>query len=160
MQFTLSTAVVALAVLIGTAAGETHTVHLQNNCCSGTNQPTLIVGDPSQGPSTNADFVFNGPLTDTVAFLQTGFCSPNGENCTVVQLALVNGDESGAQSSANVDLSFSRVFSIPTGFSFSNGCDGSGANCSDKECPAVNVVVGCRVNDVDLTITFCDLDTA
>ena len=30
MQFTLSTAVVTLAVLVGTAVGETHTVHLEN----------------------------------------------------------------------------------------------------------------------------------
>ena len=30
MQITLSTAVVTLAVLVGTAVGETHTVHLEN----------------------------------------------------------------------------------------------------------------------------------
>ena len=30
MQFTISTVVVALAILVGTAVAETHTVHLQN----------------------------------------------------------------------------------------------------------------------------------
>lgn len=66
--------------------------------------------------------------------------------------------------------------------SFTNGCDGVGANCSDEECSAASVVVNCLENDVggqwsctdfyfvyadillctqvDLTITFCGSETA
>lgn len=50
------------------------------------------------------------------ADIQPGACGPAGENCTVVRLSLVNGDESGAQSAVGIDLSYPYAFSTATTF--------------------------------------------
>ena len=50
------------------------------------------------------------------ADIQPGACGPAGENCTVVHLSLVNGDESGAQSAVGIDLSYPYAFSTATTF--------------------------------------------
>ncbi|KAJ6471600.1 hypothetical protein C8R47DRAFT_1324916 [Mycena vitilis] len=159
MFFRTKSALVALtAVAVGGVHAESHTVSFVNNCGSGT--PTLI-----QGPnvlSTGAAYTSQGSLISAIAYLQTGSCGFNGENCLTVETTLVNPTSPGSGSSTDLTLIPPHSFSVPTGFKYSNGCDGAGAHCTSGTCTTAfhvstdtQVQVACQTNDVDLTITFC-----
>ncbi|KAG5352145.1 hypothetical protein C0989_003562 [Termitomyces sp. Mn162] len=126
MQFKATFISLLAAVAIAVKA-EQHTVHFENKCGFGT--PTLI-----QGPnvlSTGADFTSNGPLISAIAYLQTGACGFNGESCTLVETTLVNPNPSkpGSGSSTDISLIPPHAFSVASGFSYFNGCNGAGADC-------------------------------
>ncbi|KAJ7617088.1 glycopeptide [Roridomyces roridus] len=153
-MFAPATVVTLLAFALSTVRAETHTVHFTNNCGFGT--PTLI-----QGPnvlSTGGDFTINGPLISAIAYLQTGGCGFNGENCVLVETTLENGF-----SSTDLSLIPPHAFQVTTGFGYFNGCNGAGADCQEPNCPAAFESpdqtfkqVGCPAANVNLAITFCD----
>ncbi|EJC99078.1 glycopeptide [Fomitiporia mediterranea MF3/22] len=155
-MFTLLLSTVLLAV-VG-ARAESHTVHFTNNCGFGT--PTLI-----QGPnvlSTGGDFTINGPLIGAIAYLQTGACGFNGENCVIVETTLKNPTTPGSGSSTDISLIPPHTFSVTTGFGYFNGCDGAGTDCTNENCFAFHqpsdtfTQIPCQENNVNLAITFCD----
>ncbi|KAI1792174.1 hypothetical protein LXA43DRAFT_1093986 [Ganoderma leucocontextum] len=158
MQFSLATAAIALAALVGTVVGETHTVHFDNRCGFGT--PTLIKGPNIL--STGADYVSNGPLTAAIAYLQTGHCGFNGDGCTLIETTLLNVAPGNGGSSSDISLIPPLEFSVTSGFGYYNGCDGAGADCTSQGCTTAFhtptdtwVQVPCRVDNVNLVITFC-----
>ncbi|KAJ7478205.1 glycopeptide [Mycena latifolia] len=151
-----------LALGIAMVRAETHTITFTNNCGFGT--PTLI-----QGPnvlSTGQTFTIQGPLRGAIAYLQTGRCGFNGENCIIVETSLVNPTTPGSGSSTDLSLIPPHAFSVTTGFGYFNGCQPAGADCTNpndpSHCPAFHnpgdtgVQVACQANDVNLAITFCD----
>ncbi|TDL15339.1 Glp-like protein [Rickenella mellea] len=139
---------------------EQHTVHFDNRCGFGT--PTLIVG--GRVVSTGGDFTSGGPITGAIAYLQTGACGFNGEGCTMVETTLVNPNNGpGSGSSTDITLIPPNQFFISRCYRYFNGCDGSGADCTNANCPTAFhkstdtfVQVACQVNNVNLAITFCD----
>ncbi|KAJ7639970.1 hypothetical protein DFH06DRAFT_1478010 [Mycena polygramma] len=159
MFFRTKSALIALtAVAVSSVRAESHTVTFSNKCGFGT--PTLI-----QGPnvlSTGAAYTSNGPLISAIAYLQTGSCGFNGDNCLTVETTLVNPTSPGSGSSTDLTLIPPHAFSVSTGFGYYNGCDGAGADCTSGNCPTAfyvptdtHVQVACQTNDVDLVITFC-----
>ncbi|KIP10569.1 hypothetical protein PHLGIDRAFT_219719 [Phlebiopsis gigantea 11061_1 CR5-6] len=153
--FTVLTIFVAL--LVGVQA-ETHTITFINNCGFGT--PTLE--DNGEVLSTGQTVTVNGPLTGAIAFLQTGSCGYNGEGCTVIKLNLENPTTLGTGSSAEISISPPHAFSVPSGFGFTNGCEGIGGDCTTANCPLGTLPGGpvspiaCQSNDADIVILFCD----
>ncbi|KAF9445927.1 glycopeptide [Macrolepiota fuliginosa MF-IS2] len=148
----------ALAV-VAIVKAETHTVIFDNRCGFGT--PTLIQG--GQVLSTGGAFTSNGPLTAAIAYLQTGSCGFNGEGCTLVETTLINPTTPGSGSSTDLSLIPPHAFSVTSGFGYFNGCDNTGADCTDAGCltafhtpDQTGVQVACQTNDVNLAITFCD----
>ncbi|KAF9783711.1 hypothetical protein BJ322DRAFT_1141931 [Thelephora terrestris] len=146
-----------LAFVVTYVAAETHTVSFDNRCGHGT--PTLIY----QGKivSTGEPYVSDGTLSG-IAYLQTGYCNFNGENCTLVETTLTNPTCAGCGSSTDISLIQPHVFSVATGFKYEGGCDGSGANCGAPDCTSAfrestdtYVQVACQENNVNLVITFC-----
>ncbi|KAL1722813.1 hypothetical protein EV715DRAFT_269963 [Schizophyllum commune] len=133
-------------------AAESHTVTFHNNCGSGTPQleqnfQTLHSGDGS--------YTHNGPLSAAIAYLQTGSCGGSADGCTLLELTLQNPTSPGAGSSVDVSLIPPHTYSVKTGFSYSNGCDGQGKTCGSADCPeAFHVTddygaqVQCEANDV------------
>ncbi|KAH8113589.1 glycopeptide [Phellopilus nigrolimitatus] len=147
-----------LLAVIG-ARAETHTVHFTNNCGFGT--PTLIQG--ANVLSTGADYVSNGPLISAIAYLQTGNCGFNGEQCTLIETTLVNPTTPGSGSSTDISLIPPHAFSVTSGFGYYGGCDGAGADCTSADCTTAfhvstdtGVQVACQVDNCNLAITFCD----
>ncbi|KAF8710762.1 dynein heavy chain, partial [Rhizoctonia solani] len=124
-----STLVVALVASVGVQA-ERHVVHFDNRCGYGT--PTLIQG--GRVLSTGGDYVSNGPLVAAIAYLQTGACGFNGENCSLLETTLKNPTCAGCGSSTDVSLIPPHKFSVTTGFGYYNGCDGTGNNCKSAGC--------------------------
>ncbi|VDB95500.1 unnamed protein product [Peniophora sp. CBMAI 1063] len=150
----ISSVFVALVAVAGVRA-ETHTITFTNKCGKGT--PTLV-SQNGQILSTGGAYTINGPLRGAIAYLQTGPCGLNGENCIIVETSLVNG-----ASSTDLSLIPPHAFQITTGFGYYNGCNGAGADCTFNGCyPAfydpsqTYKQVGCSANNVDLAITFCD----
>ncbi|KAJ3484699.1 hypothetical protein NLI96_g5444 [Meripilus lineatus] len=149
--------VVSLFAAVAVRA-EQHIVRFQNKCGHGT--PQLI-----QGPnvlSTGRDYVSNGPLTSAIAYLQTGNCGFNGENCALVELTLKNPSQPGSGSSSDISLIAPHAYNVETGFSYFGGCDGTGATCSSPQCKTAfhkpddtHVQVACQSTNVNLLITFC-----
>ncbi|VDB95499.1 unnamed protein product [Peniophora sp. CBMAI 1063] len=78
----VSSCALALLAVAGVRA-ESHTITFTNRCGFGT--PTLV----SHGAvlSTGGAFTINGPINAT-AFLQTGSCGSNGENCCDLNVSL------------------------------------------------------------------------
>ncbi|QRV92896.1 hypothetical protein RhiJN_20914 [Ceratobasidium sp. AG-Ba] len=139
---------------------ERHVVHFDNRCGHGT--PTLIQG--GRVLSTGGDYVSNGPLIAAIAYLQTGQCGFNGENCSILETTLKNPTCPGCGSSTDVSLIPPHKFSVTTGFGYYNGCDGVGNNCKWAGCcpdGAFCITTDyqsqrqCLANDVNLAITFC-----
>ncbi|KAF9465153.1 hypothetical protein BDZ94DRAFT_411962 [Collybia nuda] len=150
-------AIVLISAVVGTRA-EQHTVHFDNRCGFGT--PTLVRA--GQILSTGGDFSINGPLTATIAYLQTGNCGLNGERCTLIETTLINPTSPGSGSSTDISLIPPLSFSVTSGFGYFNGCDGAGADCNNANCNTAfhspgdtQVQVACQSNDVNLVITFC-----
>ncbi|KAJ7476597.1 glycopeptide [Mycena latifolia] len=151
-----------LALAIGMAHAETHTITFTNKCKSGT--PKLIQG-PNVLSSGDKPFTIHGPLRGAIAYLQTGNCGFNGENCIIVETTLVNPTTPGSGSSTDLSLIKPHKFSVKTGFKYFNGCHG-GADCTNPKepahCPAFHhpkdtgVQVACQADNVNLAITFCE----
>ncbi|KAL5524148.1 hypothetical protein ACEPAG_8321 [Sanghuangporus baumii] len=151
-------AVFSLLVAVG-ALAETHTITFENNCGSGT--PQLVQN--GNVLSTGAPFTSNGPLPAVIAFLQTGSCGQNAEGCTLVETTLQNPATAGGGSSSDISLIPPHTFSVASGFRYENGCDGTGTDCTDANCPLAFrqpsdtfAQVACQANDVNLVITFCE----
>ncbi|KAJ7144482.1 glycopeptide [Mycena epipterygia] len=145
--------IVTLAIAVGNVRAETHTVQFTDLCGSGT--PTLI--QAGEVLSTGA-FINNGPLLGAIAYLQTGACGVNGEGCTLIEATLTNA----GFSSADLSLIPPHTFSIGSGFSYFNGCDGLGADCTNADCPTARhnsadscAALACDSENVNLAITFC-----
>ncbi|TDL18826.1 glycopeptide [Rickenella mellea] len=144
------------ATIAAAVNAESHIVKFNNKC--GFGKPTLSV----DGEVLGGDFTSNGPLGGAIAYLQTGNCGPNGENCTVVETTLFNPTSFDSGSSADISLVPPRSFSVATAFRYTNGCPGQGASCPNAECPAafhipppIPIIAQCRANDVGILITFC-----
>ncbi|KAK7457805.1 hypothetical protein VKT23_010147 [Stygiomarasmius scandens] len=153
-----SLAFISLAI-VGVNA-ESHTITFDNRCGFGT--PHLLQATTSV--STGEDFTVDGPFTSGFAFLQTGDCGTNGENCMLIEITLMNPNSitAGLASSADITLISPHSFNVPAGFAFFNGCDGVGQACSNPSCPSAfhspsdnQVVTVCQSKDVNLAIIFC-----
>ncbi|QRW20844.1 hypothetical protein RhiXN_05833 [Rhizoctonia solani] len=95
----ISTIILAFVAALGVQA-ETHTVTFDNRCGYGT--PTLI--QDGRVLSTGGAYTSYGPLTAAIAYLQTGACGFNGENCSLLETTLVNPTCAGCGSSTDVSL--------------------------------------------------------
>ncbi|KAF7351748.1 Glycopeptide [Mycena sanguinolenta] len=149
-----------IAVAAGKALAENHTVIFVNNCGFGT--PTLI-GQGGVVLSTGEAYTSNGPLIGAIAYLQTGNCGLNGENCTVVEITLENPTSPETGSVSDISLIPPHAFSVTTGFGYFGACEGAGADCNNPNCgpafqnPADPVwQVSCQADNANLAITFCD----
>ncbi|KAI0044979.1 glycopeptide [Auriscalpium vulgare] len=150
-----------LSVLLAGSAvvnAESHTIRFDNQCGKGT--PTLIIG--GHVVSNGSDFTSSGPASSGIAYLQTGQCLFNGENCALTEFTLGNPTCAGCGSSVDISLIPPHALNVPTAFSFFNGCDGQGASCSTPDCSTAffkpddnQVQVACQTDNVDLLITFC-----
>ncbi|KAJ7113574.1 hypothetical protein C8R44DRAFT_741158 [Mycena epipterygia] len=154
-----TTVLTVLAVAVSNVCAESHTVTFTNNCGHGT--PTLIQN--GNVLSTGGAFTSNGPLIAAIAYLQTGSCGFNGDGCTTVETTLVNPTSPGSGSSTDITLIAPHTFSVTTGFGYFNGCQPAGADCNNANCntafhqPSDTFVqVECQVDNVGLSITFCD----
>ncbi|KAI0675142.1 hypothetical protein C8Q78DRAFT_1066981 [Trametes maxima] len=157
----LSIALSAVAVVAGAiqfVRAEQHTIRFENKCGKGT--PQLIQG--GKVLSTGQDYTSNGPFSAGIAYLQTGGCGFNGENCSLLEMTLVNPTAPGAGSSTDISLINPHAFNVVTSFSYFGGCDGQGATCADNNCKTAffvpddnQVQVQCETENVNLLITFC-----
>ncbi|KAG1727115.1 hypothetical protein EDB19DRAFT_1857703 [Suillus lakei] len=143
-----------LAVGVG---AETHTIKFINQCGYGT--PCLVVN--GQNVSTGQDYVVDG-MFSAIAYLQTGQCNVNGEDCTLLEMNLVNPTCAGCGSSVDISLIDPHRFNVETSFSYYNGCDGLGADCNSADCAVAFFAPEdwyaqrqCEANNVDLLVTFC-----
>ncbi|KAK7461440.1 hypothetical protein VKT23_008618 [Stygiomarasmius scandens] len=151
-----SFAVLAMAVIGANA--ESHTINFTNKCGRGT--PQLVQNGNIL--SSGGSFTSNGPFVAGIAYLQTGGCGLNGDNCMTVEMTLQNPTSPGSGSSTDLSLIPPLAFNVPTRFEYTGGCDGQGQTCSDANCntafhvPTDNQVqVACQTNDVSLNIIFC-----
>ncbi|KAF7793826.1 hypothetical protein EIP86_004947 [Pleurotus ostreatoroseus] len=136
---------------------ETHTIKFDNQYVLP--RPTLILG--GKVVSTGADYTVNGVING-IAYLQTGECNFNGENCSLLEMNLANPTCPGCGSSTDISLIPPHAFNVPVSFSYYNGCDGQGTACNTATCNTAffqpddnQVQVQCEDNNVDLLITFC-----
>ncbi|KAG2338837.1 hypothetical protein BDR05DRAFT_984619 [Suillus weaverae] len=142
---------------IGVGASETHTIKFINQCGHGT--PCLVVN--AQNVSTGQDYVVDG-IFSAIAYLQTGECNINGEECTLLEMNLANPACPGCGSSVDISLIEPHRFNVETSFAYYNGCDGLGADCNSPNCAAAFYAPEdwyaqrqCEANNVDLLIAFC-----
>ncbi|KAJ3845438.1 hypothetical protein F5878DRAFT_125134 [Lentinula raphanica] len=110
------------------ADSETHIVKFDNQC--GYGQPQLIQGNDVL---TTTEYQFNSSYSG-IAYLQTGNCGFNGENCGIIEMTLDNPTVSGSGSSADISYIPPLAYSVPYKFEFYGGCDGSGASCTSSDC--------------------------
>ncbi|KZO97696.1 hypothetical protein CALVIDRAFT_512853 [Calocera viscosa TUFC12733] len=152
----------ALPLLARVARAESHTISFINSCGSGT--PTLILN--GQVASSGAPYTSSGSLSG-IAYLQTGACNFNGENCSLLEFTLTDNGGQGGVSSVDVSLIPPHAFSVPTGFYYDGvaECQGDGNACDDANCGPDHAFfqstdytaqVQCSTDqDVNLVITFC-----
>ncbi|KAI0780202.1 hypothetical protein C8Q74DRAFT_1367962 [Fomes fomentarius] len=157
LNFVVSAVAAALFAAVSVRA-EQHTIRFENKCGKGT--PQLI--QDGKVLSTGKDFVSNGPFSAGIAYLQTGDCLFNGENCALLEMTLVNPTAPGTGSSTDISLIAPHAFNVPTSFSYFGGCEGHGATCDSANCNTAffqpndnQVQVQCENNNVNLLITFC-----
>ncbi|KAF8559421.1 hypothetical protein OG21DRAFT_1493313 [Imleria badia] len=131
----------------------THTVNMTNNCGFGV--PTLDQ-IPSITLATGSQSYTNGTV-QAGAFLNTGYCGPNGGNCTTVDIAMNN-----TISIVVVDLIPTHVYTVPVLFTFFNGCDGAGVSCLSSTCvnairdpSQTSGIVTCSQPGAGVLVTFC-----
>ncbi|KAI0812787.1 hypothetical protein BC629DRAFT_1589506 [Irpex lacteus] len=145
---------------LSVASAETHTITFDNKCGRGT--PTLLVG--GKVVSTGQPFTSSGTISG-IAYLQTGECLYNGENCSILEFTLTNPAPGciGCGSSADISLIAPHKFNVVSGYSFYNGCDGQGHICTTATCkdaffkPDDNQVqTGCQTDNVNLRLSFCE----
>ncbi|KAI0087986.1 glycopeptide [Irpex rosettiformis] len=124
-------ALAALFLGLSVANAETHTITFDNQCGRGT--PTLIVD--GKVVSTGAPYTSTGTISG-IAYLQTGECLFNGENCSLLEMTLTNPASGciGCGSSADISLIAPHKFNVVSGYSFYNGCDGQGHTCASATC--------------------------
>ncbi|KAF9523728.1 hypothetical protein CPB83DRAFT_798900 [Crepidotus variabilis] len=142
-----ATLIFAFVVATIGVQAEQHVIHFDNKCGRGT--PTLIQG--SNVLSTGSDYIINGPILGATAYLQTGRCGFNGENCTAININLAN-----TGSSTQFDVTPPHTSFIAVHFEYTNGCDGKGDTCSSTTCQSGNPPpVTCDASNVNLAISFC-----
>ncbi|KAF8433710.1 hypothetical protein L210DRAFT_3454566 [Boletus edulis BED1] len=152
---------VAVPVLLALRANaETHLIKFVNQCGYGT--PTLMYN--GKNVLTGDTYTSNGPFSG-IAYLQTGGCNLNGENCTLLETTLINPTCAGCGSSTDISLIPPHKYSVETSFAYYDAphCDGKGKMCSTPSCtnaaffaPNDNFVqVGCQDNDANLLVAFC-----
>ncbi|THU95539.1 glycopeptide [Dendrothele bispora CBS 962.96] len=157
-MFAKIAAAVVLAVAIVGASAESHTVNFINRCGRGT--PQLLQN--GRVLSTGGSFTSNGPFLAAIAYLQTGNCGFNGENCMTVGMTLQNPTTAGSSSSADLSLIPPLAFNVPTRFEYINGCNGVGQTCSAGNCDTAfhvpsdtQIQRACQTDNAGLQITFC-----
>ncbi|KAF7368083.1 Glycopeptide [Mycena sanguinolenta] len=148
-----------IAVAIGHALAESHTVTFSNRCGHGT--PKLI-GQHGAVLSSGGAHTSHGPLIGAIAYLQTGNCGFNGEGCTLVETTLKNPTTPGSGSSTDISLIPPHAFSVTTGFHYVGACGSAGADCKNAKCKTAfhkstdtGVQVACQADNANLVITFC-----
>ncbi|EJD03420.1 glycopeptide [Fomitiporia mediterranea MF3/22] len=159
MKFSLSNFRTFSLLAASGVIAETHKVSFENKCGKGTpqlqqNGKTVSSGEP---------FTSNGPFEVAIAFLQTGECGENGENCTLIETTLKNPTTPGSGSGSDISLIPPHKFNVPAGFRYENGCDGRGQDCTTADCPEaahspqdpVEQLI-CEADNVNLVITFCE----
>ncbi|KAJ4468423.1 hypothetical protein C8J55DRAFT_438018, partial [Lentinula edodes] len=94
--------------------------------------PTLV----QNGAVLNSgnSYTATGPFSAGIAYLQTGKCGLNGDECTTVEMTLVNPTAPGAGSSTDITLIAPHAFNKGVGFRYFNGCDGQGQTCATADC--------------------------
>ncbi|KAF7376128.1 Glp-like protein [Mycena sanguinolenta] len=157
MTLTVFSALLFLASTIGVVHAESHTVSFDNRCGFGT--PQLIKGG---SVLTTTSYTSSGAFDAAIAYLQTGDCLFNGENCTLLELTMTNPVATGGGSSADISLIPPHAFSVPARIEFYGGCDGIGTTCDSQSCTTAFrqpddtwVQIACQDNNVNLLITFC-----
>jgi len=155
MFFKLATGLLAATVVSLQANAETHTVTFTNKCGYGT---PYLWSQTGTLLSTGGAYTSDGPAPGLIAYLQTGNCGQNGEDCTLVEATLEN-----AGSAADISLIPPHEFSVTSGFGYYGGCDNVGTDCTDVNCPIAFrqpgdtwAIIGCGAANVNLAITFCD----
>ncbi|KAF8839744.1 hypothetical protein BDN67DRAFT_1069820 [Paxillus ammoniavirescens] len=151
------TVAVPLIAAIG-ANAESHVIKFVNQC--GYGSPVLMLN--GKNVLTGDEYTSNGPFSG-IGYLQTGDCNTNGENCTLLEMTLINPTCAGCGSSTDISLIPPHVYNVETSFAYYNGCDGVGTTCSDPNCsdsaffvPDDNFVqVACQVDNVNLLVSFC-----
>ncbi|KAI9461127.1 hypothetical protein HD554DRAFT_2028428, partial [Boletus coccyginus] len=93
--------------------------------------PALIYD--GQNILTGDAYTSSGPWSG-IAYLQTGYCNTNGENCTLLETTLINPTCAGCGSSTDLSLIDPHKYSVKTSFAYYDGCDGQGQTCSDPSC--------------------------
>ncbi|KAF8600276.1 hypothetical protein BDV93DRAFT_496924 [Ceratobasidium sp. AG-I] len=163
----LSTTVFAAITSLGVASlsirdwQESHTITFQNNCGKGTpqlqrNGKILSTGEP---------FTQKGRHLVATAWLATDGCGPSGENCTLVELDLMNAINTTTDSSTNILIADQYKFSVPVKFQYFGSCSTSneclsasccpqGAVCNDSEPDNMSERL-CLANNANVAITFC-----
>ncbi|KAF9245393.1 hypothetical protein BU15DRAFT_71144 [Melanogaster broomeanus] len=141
-----------------TVNAESHVIKFVNQC--GFGSPALIqdgtnilVGD---------EYTTSGPYSG-IAYLQTGYCLANGENCTLLEMTMINPTCAGCGSTTDISLIPPHAYSVETSFAYYGGCDGEGKMCSDPDCSedafftSTDYVaqVACQVENVNLLVAFC-----
>ncbi|KAF8258922.1 hypothetical protein EI94DRAFT_1067736 [Lactarius quietus] len=148
-----------IAVITGTtlSRAEFHTIYFDNQCGEGT--PQIVID--GKVVSNGEDWTSNEPQAG-IAYLQTGQCLLNGENCTLLEFNLVNPTCAGCGSSVDISLIYPHKLNVPIGFSYVNGCEDQGATCTTPDCRTAfhlstdnQVQVACQIENVGLLITFC-----
>jgi len=156
MILSLFTCLVALffAALV---SAEQHTISFVNRCGYGT--PALVLD--GKNISTGQSYTSNGPFSG-IAYLQTGPCLANGENCALLEMTLINPTVAGGGSSTDISLIAPHKYNVETSFAYYGGCNGQGTTCSSANCNTAffnpndnQVQVACQANNVNLVITFC-----
>ncbi|KAL4064775.1 hypothetical protein V8B97DRAFT_1920001 [Scleroderma yunnanense] len=158
MELSLVLAFIVSFVFAIGAHAESHTVKFVNQC--GFGSPALVVN--GNNILSGDQYTSNGPFSG-IAYLQTGYCNTNGENCTLMEMTLINPTCAGCGSSADISLIAPHAYSVLTSFSYYNGCDGVGQTCASPNCtdsaffvPTDNFVQKeCQSENVDLLISFC-----
>ncbi|KAJ3557126.1 hypothetical protein NM688_g1633 [Phlebia brevispora] len=161
--------IAAFFSVLSVCRAETHTVTFDNRCGFGT--PTLVLNGEivSNGPAYTQSGVING-----IAYLQTGPCLFNGENCPLLEMNLVNPTCAGCGSSTDISLispcagftvtphSRGLQSSADTPIPYYDGCDGQGKDCNNPNCDTAfhtptdySAQVQCELDNVNLLITFC-----
>ncbi|KAM5544725.1 hypothetical protein V8D89_001623 [Ganoderma adspersum] len=153
MKFSLTTAAVAIAALAGSVVGaEVHTVIFTNICGAKFGTPKLVQNGVML--SNGEPHTVVGPLISAIAYLQTGTCGLNGENCALIETTLENLSDGGNSGSlTDINVRPPHAFNVATSFKYFNGCDGEGAFCSGPNCDPAPV--SCQEDNVNLNITFC-----
>ncbi|KAJ7703217.1 hypothetical protein B0H17DRAFT_1042305 [Mycena rosella] len=157
MASTLLSAAVLFFASVRAVHAESHTVKFDNRCGFGT--PQLIKGGDVL---TTTSYTSTGQLSAAIAYLQTGSCGFNGEQCTLLEMTMVNPVAVGGGSSADISLIDPHAFSVPTRIEFYDGCDGVGTTCDAPGCNTAFkqpddtwVQIACQTNNANLLITFC-----
>ena len=115
---------IALAALVAVAGAnaERHVITFENRCGHGTVRLSLVVHRPihltliyfltqpqlwqygRELLKGKSSYTSNGPFPAAIAFLQTGKCGANGENCLLLETTLVNPTCIGCVSSTDLSL--------------------------------------------------------